>query len=47
MLVLQVLDFREERFECRQLLAGPAHVQEVDVVAALSVILVALLKLYR
>lgn len=46
MLVLQVFDLREERFESRQLLVRPAHTQEVYVVAALTVIVIALLKLY-
>lgn len=46
MLVLQVFHLREQRFESRQLLVGPAHTQEVDVVAALAVVVVALLKLY-
>lgn len=44
-LVLQVLDFRQERFERGELLVGPAHAQEVDIVAALAVVLVALLEL--
>lgn len=46
-LVLQVLHLGQQRLQRGQLLAGPAHPQEVDVVAALSVVLVALLKLYR
>lgn len=46
-LVLQVLDLRQERFERGQLLVGPAHTQEVHVVAALAVVLIAFLKLYK
>lgn len=46
MLVLQVFDLREKRFERCQLLVRPAHTQEVYIVAALTVIVIALLKLY-
>ena len=46
MLVLKVLDLREEGLEGGQLLIGPTHTQEVDVVTVLAVVLIALLKLY-
>ena len=46
MLVLKVLYLREEGLEGGQLLIGPAHTQEVDIVTVLAVVLIALLKLY-
>ena len=45
MLVLQVLYVREQGLQGGELLTGPAHTQEVDVVAALTVVLIALLEL--
>jgi predicted amino acid racemase len=45
-LVLEIFYLREEGLQRGQLLIGPAHTQEVDVVTTLTVILITLLKLY-
>ena len=47
MLVLQVLDVREEGLKGGELLTGPTNTQEIDIVTGLAVILITLLKLYR
>lgn len=44
-LVLQVLDVGQDGLQCGQLLRGPAHTQEVYIIAALRVVLVTLLEL--
>lgn len=45
-MVLKVFDLRQKRFERRQLLVGPAHAEEVDIIATLTVVFIALLELY-
>ena len=47
MLVLQVLYIREDGLQSGELLRRPAHTQEVYIITALRVVLIALLKLYR